>query len=228
MEKKRRTGGGTKRKPLTKRRTSSTPSRISRADQSALQQLDRLLELRRRQEQLAAKVPPEVSTERIDYPDGTVLFRFSHAALGFFGQLKIIPVPAYMVPVGGCLVNVELFPDDPEEDQHWDEKYQLLSLMVMVCTSALPEEKMLRSPLTPGPSAREQRRLYLRFLACRHTDELRAFVGQLSEEQYPLLLAGIEQARTTASNQDLAGIIQRQKDVSRLWAERRGGKDEPM
>ena len=65
-----------------------------------------------------------------------------------------------------------------------------------------------------------QRRLYLRFLACRGTSELSTFVNQLTFEQYPLLSAGIEQARSTASDQDRAEIIERQNEVYRLWAER--------
>lgn len=123
-------------------------------------------------------------------------------------------------------MNVELFADDPDEDPHWDEKYRLLNLMVTLCTAALPDEKTLRSPLAPASEAREQRRLYVRFLECRHTDELRIFVNTLAQEQYSLLLAGIRQANITASGQDQAGIFQRMDEVHRLWAERQQGRKE--
>lgn len=226
MEKKRRLTNK-RGASSTKKRTIPSRSRISQADQAALRQLDRLLEQRRRAEHLAAQVPAEVATEQIQYADGTVLFRFSHTQLGDLGQLRIVPVPAYMTPIGGCMVNVELFPDDPDDDPHWDEKYRLLDLMVTRCTSVLSDEQTLRSPLTPLPEAREQRRLYLRFLACRHTDELRAFVSTLTQEHYSLLLAGIRQANITASGPDQAGILQRMDEVHRLWAERQQGQREP-
>lgn len=219
MEKKRRTT--TKRgASSTKQRTAPSRNRMSQADLAALRELDQLLERRRRAEHLAAQVPAEVATEQLQYADGTVLFRFSHTQLGDLGQLRIVPVPAYMAPIGGCVVNVELFPDDPDDDPHWDEKYRLLDLMVALCTAVLPDEKTLRSQLAPLPEAREQRRLYLRFLACRHSTELRSFVNTLTKEQYPLLLAGIRQAHITASGQDQAGILQRMDEVHRLWAER--------
>lgn len=224
MDKKRRSTEK-RRASSTTKRTSTPRNRISKADMAALQQLDRLLERRRRAEQLATQVPAEVATEQIQYPDGTVLFRFIHAELGSLGQLKIVPVPVYMAPIGGCVINVELFPDDPDEDPNWDEKYRLLDLMVMLCTSALPEEKMVRSPLTPLPEAREQRRLYLRFLACRHPDELDAFVNALTEADYNLLLVGIQQARITPSGSDQMGIIQRVDEVHRLWKQRSSSKE---
>lgn len=226
MEKKRRPT--TKRGvSSTKKRTSSSRSRISQADLAALQQLDQLLERHRRAERLATQVPAEVATEQIRYADGTVLFRFSHAQLGDLGQLRIVPVPAYMAPIGGCMVNVDLFADDPDDDPHWDEKYRLLDLMVTRCTSVLPDEQTLRSPLAPLPEAREQRRLYLRCLSCRHSDELRTFVNTLTKAQYPLLLAGIRQAHITASGHDQAGILQRMDEVHRLWTERQQGRREP-
>lgn len=84
----------------TKKRTIPSRSRISKADQAALRQLDQLLERRRRAEHLAAQVPAEVATEQIQYADGTVLFRFSHTQLGDLGQLRIVPVPAYIAPIG--------------------------------------------------------------------------------------------------------------------------------
>jgi len=55
---------------------------MTRADMDALQQLDRLLQLQRRREQLARSVPPDVKTEKIEQADGTVIFRFSHNELG--------------------------------------------------------------------------------------------------------------------------------------------------
>ena len=223
MEKKRRP---TKRgASVTKKQIIPSRNRMSQADLAALQQLDRLLERRRRAEHLAAQVPTEVATEQIRYADGTVLFRFSHTQLGDLGQLRIVPVPAFMAPIGGCMVNVELFADDPDENPRWDEKYRLLDLMVTLCTAVLPDEQTLRSPLAPVSEAREQRCLYLRFLACRHTDELRAFVSTLTQEHYSLLLAGIRQAHITASDQDQAGILQRLDEVHRLWAKRQKGQN---
>ena len=204
-----------------KRAASSTRSnRLSRADMAALRGLDDLLERQRRQEQLAAKVPPEVTTKQLHYADGTVLFCFSHNELGDLGQLRIRPVPPYMAPIGGCVVQAEIFPDDPS-DVHWDAKYRLFDLLVTVCVTGLPGEGVLHAPLPPLAEAKEQRRLYLDFIACQHADALRAWVEVLTAEQYHLLLAGLQQARATASHsdQDLAGILQRQDDLRRLWAE---------
>jgi hypothetical protein len=137
--------------------------------------------------------------------------------LGDLGQLKIVPLPAYMVPIGGCLITVEIFPDDPDTDPQWEEKYRLLELMVNVCTAVLPEEKAVRTPMVKAPVAREQRRCYLRCMECRHTGELHTLVSQLTDEQYPLLLEALHQARITASNQECLGLQQRLDEVQDLW-----------
>jgi hypothetical protein len=182
-----------------------------------LEQLDRLVELQRRREQLAKAVPPDIKTEKIELPDGTVLFRFIHD-LGALGQLRITPVLSSMVPADQCVINVEIFPDHPDEDEHWDEKYHLLETMVTLCVSALPGEQA-GSPLPSLPVAKEQRRLYLRFTACRHSDELHAFAASLTQGQYQALLAGVQQARVTASTSDQAGLLQRLDELHRLWGE---------
>src|SRR5947209_3876008 len=107
--------------PAVKRRPSSSQrSRLSRADLATLQQLDRLLEQQRRQEQLAKMVPPGINTEQLESANGTILFRFSHEELGELGQLRITPVP-FMVPPGQCHVSTEISSSDPDEDEHWDE-----------------------------------------------------------------------------------------------------------
>ena|SRR2546425_3095215 len=65
-----------------KRRSSTSRSRISRADLAALEQLDRLLELQRRREQLALMVPPGIETSQQVFDNGSVIYRFSHEELG--------------------------------------------------------------------------------------------------------------------------------------------------
>src|SRR6266566_7826670 len=79
------------------RRPSTARSRITRADMAALEQLDRLLELQRRREQLAQMVPPGIETSQQVFDNGSVIYRFSHEELGELGQLRIAPVP-FMVP----------------------------------------------------------------------------------------------------------------------------------
>src|SRR2546428_5810018 len=88
MNKGQRSSAERKGSPA-KRRSSTSRSRISRADMAALEQLDRLLEQQRRQEQLAQMVPPGITTEQVQYTNGMILFRFSHEALGELGQLRI-------------------------------------------------------------------------------------------------------------------------------------------
>src|SRR5947199_1228294 len=117
----------------SRRTSSSRRGGLSQADMEAAQQLDRLVELQRRREQLAKSVPPEVKTEKIEQPDGPVIFRFSHGELGELGQLRITPVPSYMAMGGQCIVNVEIFADDPDAEPRWDEKYRLLDTMATLC-----------------------------------------------------------------------------------------------
>ena len=191
---------------------------MTQADIEAAQQLDRLVDLQRRREQLAKSVPPDVRTEKIEQPDGTILFRFSHGVLGELGQLRITPVPSYMAMAGQCVVNVEIFADDPDKEPRWDEKYRLLDTMATLCITALPGEQT-RSPLPPLSIAKEQRRLYIRFTACRHSNELRAFVMTLSDEEYQRLQTAVQQASVTASPENRAGLLQRMDDLHRLWWE---------
>ncbi len=49
---------------------------------AALEQLDRLLELQRRREQLAQMVPPGIETSQQVFNNGSVIYRFSHEKLG--------------------------------------------------------------------------------------------------------------------------------------------------
>ena len=82
-----------------KKRTSTTRSsrRLTRDDMAALEQLDHLLDLQRRREQLAASIPPGIETTQEMLANGTVLYHFSHEDVGKLGVLRIAPVP-YMVP----------------------------------------------------------------------------------------------------------------------------------
>lgn len=203
------------RRPATSRRTSPR-NRLSRADSAALEHLDRFLDLQRRREQLAAAVPPGIQTEKLAYADGTVLFRFSNE-LGDLGRLRIRPVPMYMAPSGGCIVNAEIFSDDPASDPHWDTKYTLFAQMVTLCISSLPGRGVLHPPLPPLAEAKEQRRLYLRFTTCRHTKELHDFANELSAQHYRQLLAGIQQAQVGLSDQDEAGLLQRIDEFATIW-----------
>ena len=74
-----------------------------------------------------------------------------------------------MVPPGLVHMSAETAPADPDEDEHWDEKYTLFKEMVTLCVSALPASHPVSSPLPSLDEARIQRRLYLRFLDCEHS-----------------------------------------------------------
>jgi hypothetical protein len=104
---------------------------------AALEQLDRLLELQRRREQLAQMVPPGIETSQQVFDNGTVIYHFSHQELGELGQLTIAPVP-FMVPPGMVHVSAQIAPSDPDEDDQWEKKYTLFKEMVTLCVSALP------------------------------------------------------------------------------------------
>ncbi len=92
---------------------------MTRDDMATLAQLDHLVELQRRREQLAASVPPDIETTQEMLANGTVLYHFSHQELGPLGVLRIAPVP-YIVPPGMTHVSAEMEPSDPDADAHWD------------------------------------------------------------------------------------------------------------
>src|SRR6266700_801015 len=208
-----------KRKGSSARKRSSTArSRISRADMAALEQLDRLLELQRRREQLAQMVPPGIETSQQVFDNGTVIYRFSHEELGELGQLRIAPVP-FMVPPGLVHVSAEIAPADPDEDERWDEKYTLFKEMVTLCVSAFPASHTVSSPLPSLDEARIQRRLYLRFLDCEHSIAMFALAKALSEAEYQQLRAAIETALMTASPTDRIGIGQRWQELQMYWSD---------
>jgi len=185
---------------------------------AALEQLDRLLEQRRKNEQLAEQVPVEVTTEQHQYSNGVVEFRFRHETLSEMGLLRIAPV-AFMVPPGMCVIDVELFGDDPDEDPaRWNEKYRLLEQMTTLWLAGLPDEKRVGPRLPPLQEAREQRRLYLRFIQCQNSIELFGLVKSLSsEEEYRQLLAVIETALRTIPPADRPGINQRLEELRLSW-----------
>jgi len=103
---------------------------------------DRFMQLQRRPEQLAKWVPPGgIKTEKLEQPDGSILFRFSHDELGPLGQLRITPMPASLALAGQCLIDVEIEASDPDTEPHWDERYRMLDTMVTLCTTALAVER---------------------------------------------------------------------------------------
>ena len=132
---------------------------------ATLEQLDRLLELQRRREQLAQMVPPGIETSQHVFDNGSVIYRFSHEELGELGQFRIAPVP-FMVPPGLVHTSAEIAPSDPDEDDQWEKKYALFKEMVSLCVSALPASQTVSSPLPSLEEARTQQRLYLRFVNC--------------------------------------------------------------
>ncbi len=201
-----------------KKRTSTTRSshRLTRDDMAALAQLDHLLELQRRREQLAASVPPGIETTQEMLTNGTVLYHFTHEELGALGVLRIAPVP-YMVPLGMTHVSAEMEPANPDQDAQWNQKYTLFKEMVTLCVSALPASNTVSSPLPSLEEARAQRRLYLRFLDCEHSIAMFALAKGLSEAEYQQLRAAIETALMTASPTDRIGIGQRWQELQMYW-----------
>jgi len=206
-----------KRTPSSGKQSSSrSRNRLTRADQTALEQLDHLLELQRRRELLAASVPPGIETTQEGLANGTVLYHFAHQELGALGFLRIAPVP-YMVPPGMTHVSAEMEPSDPDEDEQWDKKYTLFKEMVALCVSALPSSHTVSSPLPSVEEARAGRRLYLRFLNCEHSIAMFALAKELSEPEYQQLRAAIENALVTASPTDRIGIGQRWQELKLYW-----------
>jgi hypothetical protein len=201
-----------------RRRPSTARSRISRADRAALEQLDRLLELERRREQLAQMVPPGIETSQEALDNGTVLYHFAHEELGELGYLRIAPVP-FMVPLGMVHVSAEMVPSDPDEDEQWEQKYSLFKEMVTLCVSALPGSHTVSSPLPSVEESSAQRRLYLRFLDCGHSIAMFALAKGLSESEYQQLRAAIETALVTASPSDRIGIGQRWQELQMYWSD---------
>ena len=215
-----------KKQPLGKRKTSSekkrpstsqrSRSRLTHDDTAALVQLDHLLELQRRREQLAASVPPGIETTQEMLANGTVLYHFSHQELGPLGFLRIAPVP-YMVPQGMTHVSAEMVSSDPDEDAQWNQKYTLLKEMVTLCVAALPSSSTVSSPMPTVEEARQQRQLYQRFLACDHSIAMFGFAKALSSQEYSVLYAAIENALLHASRQDRMGIEQRRRELDFYW-----------
>src|SRR6266852_2913783 len=128
MNKGQRPSAKRRGSPLS-RRSSTSRSRITRADMAALEQLDRLLELQRRREQLAQMVPPGIETSQHVFVNGSVIYRFSHLELGELVQLRIAPV-CYMGSPGMTHVSAEMEPSDPDTDEQWNQKYTLFKEMV--------------------------------------------------------------------------------------------------
>lgn len=208
---KRKTSLGKKRTS-----TSQSRSRLTHDDTAALAQLDHLLELQRRREQLAANVPPGIETTQEMLGNGTVLYHFSHQELGPLGILRLAPVP-YMVPLGMTHVSAEMEPLDPDEDAEWDQKYILFTEMVTLCIAALPSSHTAASPLPTVEDARTQRQLYLRFLACEHSIAMFGLAKELSSEEYQVLRAAIENALLHASWHDRTGIEERRRELEVYW-----------
>lgn len=182
-----------RRRSSAKKQSSTSRSQITRADVAALEQLDRLLALQRRQEQLARMVPPGIETSQHVFDNGSIIYRFSHEELGELGQLKIVPVP-FMVSPGLVHVSAEIASADPDEDEHWDEKYTLFKEMVTLCISALPASPTVLSPPLCLDEARIQCRLYLRFLDYEHSLAMFALAKQLPEAESQQLRDAIETA----------------------------------
>jgi hypothetical protein len=216
MNKKQPAG---KRKALpAKKRTSTTRSshRLTRDDLAALEQLDHLLELQRRREQLAASVPPDIETTQELFENGTVLYHFVHKEVGNLGMLRLAPV-SFMVPPGMTHVSAEMALSNPDEDAQWEQKYALFKEMVTLCVSALPASQTVSSPLPSLEEARRQQRLYLRFLDCEHSIAMFALAKELSEPEYQQLRAVIETALITTSPADRIGIGQRWQELQKYW-----------
>jgi len=211
---------GPNRKASSRKKRTSTSrrsrSRLTRDDMATLAQLDHLVELQRRREQLAASVPPDIETTQEMLANGTVLYHFSHQELGPLGVLRIAPVP-YIVPPGMTHVSAEMEPSDPDADAHWDRKYTLLKDMVTLCVAALPSSHTVSSPLPTVEEARLQRRLYIHFLACEHSIAMFGLAKELSGQEYQVLRAAIENALLHASPHDRMGIEQRRRELDFYW-----------
>jgi len=214
-----------KKQPSKKRKASSgtmrtTParsrSRLTRDDKAALAQLDHLVELQRRREQLVASVPPGIETTQEQLANGTVLYHFSHQDLGPLGYLRIAPVP-YMVPLGMTHVSAEMVSSDPDADAQWDQKYVLLKEMVTLCVAALPPSHTVASPMPTVEEARLQRRLYVRFLACDHSIAMFGLAKALSSQEYQVLRAAIENELLHVNAHDRMGIEQRRRELEFYW-----------
>ena len=92
---KKQLSGRRKAPPGKKRTTTSRSSRrLTRDDMATLAQLDHLLELQRRREQLAASIPPGIETTQEMLENGTVLYHFSHEDVGklAFFALRLCPI----------------------------------------------------------------------------------------------------------------------------------------
>jgi len=214
-----------KKQPSGKRKASSgktrtsparSRSRLTRDDRAALAQLDHLVDLQRRREQLAASVPPGIEATQEMLANGTVLYHFSHQDLGPLGFLRIAPVP-YMVPQGMTHVSAEMVSFDPDADAQWDQKYVLLQEMVTLCVAALPSSHTVASAMPTVEEARLQRQLYVRFLACDHSIALFGLAKALSSQEYLSLCTAIENALLHASPQDRMGIEQRRRELDFYW-----------
>jgi hypothetical protein len=199
-----------KRATMTLNRSSS---RLTRDDMAALKELDHLVELQRRREQLAASVPPGISTEQERLDNGSVLYHFTHEELGPLGFLCVAPVP-YMMSTH---ISAEMIPSDPETDAQWDRKYTLFREMVTLCTAALPASSHTAAPSLEDAHARAQSRLYLRFLACDHSIAMFGLAKELSRDDYAQLRVAIDNALQTASPSDRLGIEQRRKELDFYW-----------
>jgi len=214
-----------KKQPSGKRKTSSrttrmaparSRSRLTRDDKAALAQLDHLVELQRRREQLVASVPPGIETTPEQLANGTVLYHFSHQDLGPLGFLRIAPVP-FMVPPGMTYVSAEMGSSDPDADAQWDQKYVLLQEMVTLCVAALPSSHTVASPMPTVEEARLQRQLYQRFLACEHSIAMFGLAKALASQEYQVLRAAVENALLHANPQDRMGIEQRRRELEFYW-----------
>jgi len=209
--KKRKASSGT-----TRTSTSGSRSRLTRDDRTALAQLDHLVELQRRREQLVASVPPGIETTQEQLANGTVLYHFSHQDLGPLGSLRIAPVP-YMVPQGMTHVSAEMVSSDPDVDAQWNQKYHLLKEMVTLCVAALPSSHTVSSPMPTVEEARLQRQLYMRFLACDQSIAMFGLAKALSSQEYQVLRAAIENALLHSSSHDRMGIEQRRRELEFYW-----------
>ncbi len=201
-----------------KKRTSTSRSRnrLTHDDTAALAQLDHLVELQRRREQLAASVPPDIETTQEVLANGTVLYHFSHQNLGPLGVLRIAPVP-YMVPLGMTHVSADMESSDPDEDAQWDQKYLAFKEMVTLCSNALSSSQTVSSPLPAVEEARLQRQLYVRFLACDHSIAMFGLAKELSSRKYQVLRTAIENALLHTNAHDRMGIEQRRRELDFYW-----------
>jgi len=200
-----------KRATITRSRSSS---RLTRDDLAALKELDYLVELQRRRNQLVASVPPGISMEQERLDNGSILYHFTHEELGPLGFLCVAPVP-YMMSTH---ISAEMVPSDPETDAQWDRKYAMFQEMVTLCTAALPSSSHTAVPSLPSlEDARAQSRLYLRFLACDHSIAMFGLAKELSRDDYAQLRVAIDNALQTASPSDRLGIEQRRKELDFYW-----------